>query len=56
MFNIYRVMNSTVFHVQWGEMMLIQGLNPLHFVFSMEYTVKYCFSASCFFGSPGVLS
>lgn len=42
-------MDTAVFYVQWGEMMLIQALNQLHFVFSMECMVKYCFFCILFF-------
>lgn len=42
-------MDTAVFYVQWGEMVLIQALNQLHFVFSMECMVKYCFFCILFF-------
>ena len=51
-FNIYWVVDSAVFYVQWGEM-YIQGVNQLHFVFSVECVVKYCFFAPCFLASMG---
>lgn len=45
-------MDTAVFYVQWGEMMLIQALNQLYFVFSMECMVKYCFFCILFFWLP----
>lgn len=51
-FNIFRVMD-TVFCVRWGEGMLNQGLNQLHFVFFVEYEMeKHHFSPlSCYLAS-----
>ena len=45
-------MNTAVFYVQWGEID-IQGINPLHFVFSVKCLAKYCFFASCFLAYLG---